>query len=169
MTVHFTASADLSVPLPPAAAMDLFTPEGERSWAGHGGWDPHYPIPTRTSGAGAVFTTRHGIRTTIWVMVDHTADRVRYARVTPDGLAGTVEVSALSGSSTGTQLRVTYDFTALTDDAADELARFAAGYHAEIATWERHIADSLTRPAHGGSDAAESMHGLPLRQRPEVR
>src|SRR5689334_131284 len=100
--------------------MSLFTPEGERSWAGKAGWDPHYPVPSRTVGTGAVFTTRHADRTTIWVMVDHSPDRVRYARVTPGAAAGTVEVRVLSGSASRTGLRVTYDLTALADDAVDE-------------------------------------------------
>lgn len=143
MTAHFTASADISVALPPTAAMTLFTPEGERSWAAGDGWDPHYPVPSRTAGVGAVFITRHGTRTTIWVMVDHNRHGVRYVRVTPDGLAGTVEVHTLGGSTADTQLRVTYDLTALTDDAVDELARFAAGYHAEIAGWASTIAESI--------------------------
>jgi hypothetical protein len=146
MTSHITRSAQITVALPPATAMTLFTPEGERSWAGKDGWDPQYPIPSRTVGVGAVFTTEHAGRTTIWVMVDHSADRVRYARFTPGALAGTVEVQTLSGSATGTDVRVTYDLTALTDDAALELARFEAGYDAEIATWAREIAESLARP-----------------------
>jgi hypothetical protein len=158
VTAHFSASADISVALPPAAAMSLFTPEGERSWAGKDGWDPQYPVPSRTVGVAAVFTTRHGRRTTIWVMVDHSRHGVRYVRVTPDGLAGTVEVRTLSGSIADTQLRVTYDLTALTDDAVDELARFAANYDAEIASWASIIADSLASrgPAAAGSADPET-------------
>jgi hypothetical protein len=127
--------------------MPLFTAEGERSWAGREGWDPRYPVPSRTSGEGAVFTTRHGGRTTIWVMVDDTPQRVRYARVTPGGLAGTVEVAVLSSSAGSTDLRVTYDLTALGDDAVGELDRFAAGYDAMIATWAEDIADTLAGSA----------------------
>ena len=125
--------------------MSLFTPEGERSWAGKDGWDPEYPDPSRTVGVGTVFTTGHGVRTTIWVMVDHTADRVRYARINPSRLAGTVEVRALSAASGGTDLRVTYDLTALEEDGARDLASFAAGYEEEIATWADDIAESLAR------------------------
>jgi hypothetical protein len=145
MTTHFTASHDITVPLPPPDAMALFTPEGERSWAGKDGWNPHYPSPSRTTGADTVFTTRHGGRQTIWVIVDHEPDRIRYARVTRHRLAGTVEVRALSRTRAGTSVRVTYDLTALTDAATGELAAFAAGYHAEIDTWATDITDSLAR------------------------
>jgi hypothetical protein len=143
VTTHFTGSSDITVALPPPDAMTLFTPEGERSWAGKDGWNPRYPVPSRTVGAGAVFTTQHQGRLTIWVIVDQQPDRIRYARVTPHGLAGTVEVRALSGSRAATTVHVTYDLTALTDAAADELAGFAAGYHAEIDTWASDIAESL--------------------------
>jgi hypothetical protein len=145
VTTHFTGSSDITVALPPPDAMTLFTPEGERSWAGKDGWNPRYPVPSRTVGAGAVFTTQHQGRLTIWVIVDQQPDRIRYARVTPHGLAGTVEVRALSGSRAATTVHVTYDLTALTDAAADELAGFAAGYHAEIDTWASDIAASLAR------------------------
>ena len=150
MTSHFISSADIRVALPPAAAIALFTPEGERSWAGKHGWNPQYPVPSRTSGAGAVFTTRHGAHTTTWVMVDHDHDHVRYARLTSDALAGTVEVRALAGTGEGTDVRVTYDLTALTDDARHELARLEAGYPAEIATWASDITKSLTPPRDNG-------------------
>ena len=51
-TTHFTASHDITVPLPPPEAMALFTPEGEQSWAGKDGWNPRYPALSRTTGAG---------------------------------------------------------------------------------------------------------------------
>jgi hypothetical protein len=143
VNTHFIGSADIAVALPPSAAMSLFTPEGERAWAGKNGWDPRYPVPSRSAGAGAVFTTRHGADTTVWVMVDHEPDRVRYARVTPGRLAGTAEVRALPASGATTNVRVTYDLSALSEDGARELARFAAHYHAEIARWADDIAQSL--------------------------
>jgi hypothetical protein len=145
VTTHFTGSSDITVALPLTDAMTLFTPEGERSWVGRDGWDPQYPAPSRTAGAGAVFTTQHQGRLTIWVIVDQEPDRIRYARVTPHGLAGTVEVRVQSGSRAGTAVRVTYDLTALADAAIDELAGFAAGYHAWIDTWASDIAESLAR------------------------
>ena len=68
------------VPLPPARAAELFTPEGERAWAP--GWEPDYPAGP----GGPVFTTHAG--TTVWVALGG----LRYARVTPGVQAGTVEV-----------------------------------------------------------------------------
>jgi hypothetical protein len=79
-------------------------------------------------------TAAHG-RETIWVVLDRGADAVRYARITPGHLAGTVEVRLRDGEA-----EVTYDLTALTDDTQPELEHFAAGYEAFLAEWERAIA-----------------------------
>jgi hypothetical protein len=78
-------------------------------------------------------TAAHG-RTTIWVVVERADDRVRYARITPGRLAGTVEVRLRAAEA-----EVTYDLTALTADAQHELDEFAAGYDAFMAEWERAI------------------------------
>ena len=73
-------------------------------------------------------------RDTIWVVLDRSADAVRYARITPGHLAGTVEVRLRDGVA-----HVTYDLTALTREAQPELEHFAAGYDAFLAEWESAI------------------------------
>jgi hypothetical protein len=145
VTTHFIGTSDITVALPPPDAITLFTPEGERLWAGSDSWNPQYPDPSRTHEVGVVFTTQHQARQTIWVIVDADAHRLRYARITPDGLAGTVEVRVRTGTGNSTTVQVTYDLTALTDAATDELAEFSSGYHAEIGTWAIDIAKSLER------------------------
>jgi hypothetical protein len=137
-----TCTAELTVDLPTAAALPLFTAEGERRWAGDD-WDPAYPAPGRTEGPGAVFVTNHGPETT-WVMVDQHAAGVRYARVAPGVAAGTVAVDVIDHGTDHTRVRVTYDLTALSADGRAWLADFAAGYDAEIAEWETALAGALT-------------------------
>jgi hypothetical protein len=73
-------------------------------------------------------------RDTIWVVLDRGGDALRYGRITPGHLAGTVEVRLSDGEA-----EVTYDLTALTDEAQPELEHFAAGYDAFLAEWERAI------------------------------
>jgi hypothetical protein len=131
-------SAELSVDRLSSDVIPLFTPEGERSWAD--GWDPRYPEPQRREKPGAVFLTRHGDEETAWVVVDQSADRVRYARVTPDVSAGTVEVSVLATEQSHTRLRVDYDLTALSDAAVQRLEEFEAQFSTYIAHWETAIA-----------------------------
>jgi hypothetical protein len=143
MLRSFGRAAEITVPLERAAAMAMFTPEGERCWAGEHGWDPQYPDPTRTAGVGAVFVTAHGGVETTWVIVDHSAERMRYVRVTPGGLAGTVEVAVRHSTAEATTVRVTYDLTALQEESVSRLQAFAAGYDAEIASWGDAIRHAL--------------------------
>ena len=124
-------TATITVPLPPKQATTLFTPEGERRWAP--GWDPRHHSDT-------VFTTDHGGTQTTWVVLAAGENAVRYARVTPDRHAGTVEVRCRP-HGTATEAEVTYDLTPLIPDALDH---FAAGFDAMLAEWERLIAEACT-------------------------
>src|SRR4051794_27378406 len=141
MAASLRRTAEITVALPRAQAMALFTAEGERRWVD--GWDPRFPDRERREGAGAVFVTEHGGAATTWVVADHEDVRVRYARVTPGVAAGTVEVAAVGGGPQSTRVSVTYDLTALSDAGADWLAGFERDYEAEIGAWERHIAAAL--------------------------
>jgi hypothetical protein len=136
-------ATEITVELPLEQAMALFTPEGERRWA-HG-WDPQYPQADRREGPGAVLTTGHGGHQTTWIMVDHAPASVRYARVTQDMTAGTVAVEVVGSREHSTQVRVTYDLTALTSHGEGWLDAFDAGYEAAIGGWSTEIADVLRR------------------------
>jgi hypothetical protein len=114
------------VALPPDEAIELFTPEGERTWVA--GWDPTYP-----GGDDGVFVTD----ATTWVTVERSERVRRYARVTPGVQAGTVSVRC-EPDGAGTVATVGYELTALGPDA--DLAAFAAGYADFMAGWERQIA-----------------------------
>lgn len=134
-------AAELTVDRPPAAALALFTAEGERAWAP--GWQPAFPAARRRQGAGAIFVTADDAQTTTWIMVDQNECWVRYARVTDGAAAGTVAVSVLDAQPTRTRLRVSYDLTALSPDGARWLEAFADGFDRYIAHWETAIAATL--------------------------
>ena len=140
-----SCQGEVRVPLPVEAAVELFTPEGERRWDPT--WDPHYPAaPTDRRAAGTVFVTHAGERTTTWVIVESGTRAMRYARVVPGRQAGTVSVR-LREDGDGTIAAVTYESTALDPAAEPELAAFAAGYADEMAAWERDIAAALAAHA----------------------
>lgn len=142
-------ATEITVGLPSEQAMALFTPEGERRWAE--GWDPHYPEPGRREGPGAVFTTGHGGHRTTWIMVDHGSGSVRYARVTESMTAGTVAVEVVGSREHTTQVRVTYDLTALSPAGDAWLEAFGADYEAAIGEWDAEIAAALGRPGERAS------------------
>jgi hypothetical protein len=137
-------ATEITVDLPPEPAMELFTPEGERRWAD--GWDPQYPQADRREGPGAVFTTEHGGHQTTWIMVDHSPECVRYARVTHGMTAGTVAVDVVGSDENSTRVRVTYDLSALTGAGETWLDAFDAHYESAIGGWSTEIAAGLQRP-----------------------
>lgn len=141
MATTVRRSADITVGLAREQALALFTPEGERRWAE--GWDPQYPEVRRREGPGAVFLTRHGGHETTWIVIDQRTEGIRYARVVDGMTAGTIAVDVLGSSENATQLRVTYDLTALTDAGETWLEAFDAHYESEIAAWSTAIAAAL--------------------------
>jgi hypothetical protein len=142
--LHIHRTGTVRVPLPPAAALPLFTPEGERDWAE--GWDPSFPAGEvdDDTAPGTVFVTESGEAQTVWVVADRSASSMRYARVTPGVWGGTVEVCC-SEYGTDTVAEVTYDLTALSPGAEPGLQDFADGYEDFMGGWEQAIARALER------------------------
>ncbi len=136
--------------LPPGyePALYLFTPRGEKLWAD--GWDPLFPAPAGDdTEPGTVFETFHGEQRTTWVVCAREPGRsVRYARIAHGRDAGTVTVTLDDRTPPGESrvATVNYDLTALSGEAADGLARFAAGYSQFLRHWEEAIA-AATRDA----------------------
>jgi hypothetical protein len=139
-----------SVRLPPGyePALYLFTPRGEKLWAD--GWDPLFPAPAGDdTEPGTVFETFHGDQRTTWVVCAWEPGRyVRYARIAHGRDAGTVTVTLDDRTPPGESrvATVDYDLTALSGEAADGLARFAADYPQFLRHWEEAIA-AATRDA----------------------
>ncbi|TDD71002.1 SRPBCC family protein [Jiangella aurantiaca] len=137
---HHDLSGQLHVALPPAEAFVLFTPRGEATWVP--GWEPRFPVRTDDDTApGTVFETGADGEHTIWVVLHRDPGRsISYARVTPGSRAGVVRVELSPGGDGGSDVMVGYELTALTEDAAAELQRFAAGYAEFLRSWEAAIA-----------------------------
>jgi hypothetical protein len=136
------------VPAGIPAPLALFTPHGERSWAE--GWDPRFPAPvTDDSEPGTVFETAHGQQTVTWVVCAREPGRsIRYARIIPGQDAGTVSVAlGRQPGWAGPVATVSYDLTALSEAAADGLARFAAGFPQFLRHWEEAIAAAAGPPS----------------------
>jgi hypothetical protein len=131
--VRVVCSGEIRVALPPEDAIELFTAEGERRWAGPE-WNPVYPADD-----DSVFVTEAHGHETVWLTVERSALVRRYARVVPGVDAGLVTVRCRAEDA-GTLAEVTYELTALTPDGDARLHHFAAGYDAFLAGWERAIA-----------------------------
>ena len=137
------------LPLPPDEALALFTPEGERRWAG-AEWDPQYAAdPGREDGSapGTVFTTESTGGDAVWIVVGRTADSVAYARVVPGRIAGIVAVTCSRADDDACRVHVTYDLTSLSPEGEAFVRELAEGYDAFLDDWRREIVASLARDA----------------------
>ena len=133
---HVVLVGTVRVSQPAVEAFRLFTPLGEKAWAD--GWDPMFPAPVEGDGSrpGTVFEAAHNGDRAVWVSCRCEPPRVvQYARLIQGKNAGTVTVT-LTPEPEGTVATVEYDVTALSDDAAGDLARFAAHFREFLAGWE---------------------------------
>jgi hypothetical protein len=143
MNTRAVCEGSFTLPLPLADAVALFTPEGERSWAGRH-WDPVYaipPAPGEDAAPGTVFTTESTGGDATWIVLERREDGMKYARVVPGRLAGTVDVrcSRNAGSGDGTHVSVCYDVTSLGPAGALFVEELEKGYEAFLADWRREI------------------------------
>jgi hypothetical protein len=129
------------VGLAPRAAFGLFTPNGERAWAK--GWEPRFPSPDgEETEPGTVFLTSHSGRESIWTVTECEAGAsIGYAVTTPGERSGVVRV-VCEPAPNGTRATVSYDLTALSAEANEDLRRFATDYATFLSHWERTIAEA---------------------------
>jgi hypothetical protein len=134
-----------TLPLPVTSAVPLFTPEGERRWAGSS-WDPVYAISEQvTDGAapGTVFTTESDGGAATWIVLERRDDGMSYARVAPGRIAGTITVHCLRRAEDETSVTVRYDVTSLGPEGVDFVQELEAGYDAFLEEWRREIIAGL--------------------------
>ena len=137
-------SRRIRVMLPAEEAFQLFTPRGEREWAGE--WDPAFPAPTSDdSEPGTVFETdAHGRRGTRLVTDRVWGRRIAYAQVIPGDRAGSITVT-LEETEGCSEVEVVYELTPLSEAGAHHLKQFADGYGDYLQSWEDAIAACLKK------------------------
>ncbi len=120
---HVVNSFTFEIAAPMKKVAPLFAPEAERSWAGDQ-WNPvfAYPQPGRDI-EGAVFTTKHGPFTSVWVntIFNIESGRMQYVAVVADKFAMTVDVQVTAVAANRTAVRVTYTRTALDPQLNDHI------------------------------------------------
>src|ERR687887_2666965 len=131
MNIRAICEGEFTLPLPVAEALPLFTPEGERSWAGSS-WDPIYALPgaaSDDSAPGTVFTTESAGGRATWIVLERRENGMRYARIAPDRIAGTIDVTFTPfASKDETEVTVVYDVTSLNPEGAAFVQELKVGY-----------------------------------------
>jgi hypothetical protein len=148
MNIRAICEGQFRLPLPVASAIGLFTPEGERVWAGPS-WDPVYALADAArddAAAGTVFTTQTGGHAATWIVLERRDGILTYARIAPGLVAGTITV-VCSADASGDETRVTvrYDTTSLSPEGARFVQELQAGYDAFLDGWRRAILGALAK------------------------
>jgi hypothetical protein len=146
MNVRAICNGRFALPMQPAEARTLFTPEGERRWAGSS-WNPIYAIPGAAdddSAPGTVFTTESDGGKATWIVLEQRHDGVRYARVAHDRIAGTIDVVCTQGESPSvTEVAVTYDVTSLSPEGTAFVTELEASFEDFLEGWRQEILAGL--------------------------
>ena len=145
---HVVKSHTIEIEARPEVVFPLFSPMGEKKWVE--GWNPvmHYPRSGEAM-EGAVFATRpEGEAETIWAIVKYEPAtwRVEYLRVTPSSRVAVVEVRCEEADGGKTRARVTYTFTALSEEGNRYISDFTDDRYREyIESWQQAIHRFLKR------------------------
>jgi hypothetical protein len=146
MNIRAICEGAFTLPLPVGSALPLFTPEGERRWAGLS-WDPQYAIPDAAgddSAPGTVFTTASEGGVATWIVLERREDGMSYARVASDRIAGTIAVHcSTEAMPEETRVTVRYDVTSLGPEGVSFVQELEAGFDAFLDEWRREILGAL--------------------------
>jgi hypothetical protein len=121
----------------------LFTARGERDWVP--GWDPK--ILSGGEERGSAFQTYLADQTTTWIVIDYrpAEGRASYARLAQGSNIGLVDVTCTASQSGGTEVRVAYTLTPLTEAGAVYVEEFLdpPRYRRMLEEWRAAIARTL--------------------------
>lgn len=144
--VHLETSFDVMVHAPVAEALKLFTPEGERTWAGKH-WNPQYVYPAgpMRDAEGAVFTIQHGLSQVVWAVMqrDDVARKFAYAYFVPDLMITIIRVRFETVNAGATNVHITYERTALSPAGEAYVAAMSKQDARGGAEWQSAIAKYL--------------------------
>ena len=139
--MHTETTFDIMVHAPLAETAVLFSPEGERAWAGKH-WDPHfvYPLPAHDQ-QGAVFTINHGPVKAVWVVAQHNqeARHFQYVYVISDLMVATIDVRFQVLDPATTKATVTYARTAVTPEGDEHVKAMTQGDQNAGKDWQAAI------------------------------
>lgn len=159
MNVRAICNGRFALPMPPADARTLFTPEGERRWAGSS-WNPIYAIrgaAEHDSAPGTVFTTESDGGKATWIVLERRHDGMRYARVAHDRIAGTIDVVCTQGESSDvTEVAVTYDVTSLGPEGIAFVKELEASFEEFLEGWRQEILAGLDESVVSEEPGSES-------------
>lgn len=139
-------SGGFTLPAPPEATFELFSPLGEKRWVPD--WDPELVHPPGVSWErGLIFRTPEERGEAIWVVTALDRDRheVEYHRVEAGRYVARVHVRCSPAAGGHTDVRVTYTFVGLSDVGNQDIAAMSRqAYEEKMHRWQGWITKSLS-------------------------
>jgi hypothetical protein len=102
------------------------------------------PIEETVPAPGTVFSTESEGGSATWIVLERRDDGMRYARIAPGRIAGTISVSCAASSPAETEVAVTYDVTSLGPEGAEFVEGLRDGYDEFLESWRQEILDGLS-------------------------
>jgi hypothetical protein len=138
-------SGAFTLPVPPDACFELFSPLGEKRWVP--GWDPELIHPPGVAWErGLIFRTREERGDAIWVVtaLDRARHEAEYHRVEAGRYVARVHVRCVARGEDQTDVRVTYTFVGLSEVGNQDIAAMSQqAYEEKMGRWQAWIAKSL--------------------------
>lgn len=141
--LHIENTTTVTVELPLADAMSLFTAEGRCAW--RDGWQPEYLHRASDDGVDTAFRTRLEGEETLWMVLDHDLEQgaLGLAMVVPGSRLGTIMFAGEAIDDTSCWITVTEELTGLSPAGNALLRSLTAGSFAE------RLAREVAHPAFG--------------------
>lgn len=140
--MHQETSFDVTVHAPLAQTVKLFTPEGERVWAGEH-WNPQYlhEAGPERDGAGAVFTIQRGALQLVWTVLrrDDRAREYQYAYFISGVMITTIDVRFEPIGTQTTTAHVTYARTSVSPEGDGQVVAMSEADKHAGAEWQSAI------------------------------
>lgn len=138
-----------TLPAPPEATFELFSPLGEKAWVP--GWNPELIHPPGASWErGLVFRTQEERGEAIWIVTALDRDRhdVEYHRVEAGRYVARVHVRCSPQGTGQTDVRVTYTFIGLSEVGNQDIAAMSSeAYLEKMKRWQGWITAYLSAQA----------------------
>lgn len=138
-----------TLPAPPEATFELFSPLGEKAWVP--GWNPELIHPPGASWErGLVFRTPEERGEAIWIVttLDREQHDVEYHRVEAGRYVARVHVRCSRQGTGQTEVRVTYTFIGLSEVGNQDIAAMTPeAYVEKMKRWQGWITAYLSAQA----------------------
>ena len=121
---------------PADAGFQLFTPTGEKAWAGEA-WDPRrVDGATAPDNEGMVF--HNGVSQPLWIVSRYApAERVVEYVIVTDSVLTRLHCGVVAVAPQESKATVTYTWTALSPSGNEYVEKHAAHFDAIVADWEK--------------------------------